>query len=196
MKPKSSVKTSLILLPLTVAVTAAVTVGVLRIPWGSIGLPVTLGVPVIDLSSPPRAAAEDARPAALELGEPETPPPAGPAHDGAGPEPVILVAMESAPDEVAAPSPQPPSEPADGPETAASAPDNVPVDYARLQDNLKLVTDTLERFNQKLLRMIAQARAAQQQEEKAAARRREASVPEVEAPPASPPPDEEETLRQ
>ncbi len=158
MKPRS-VKTSLILLPLSVAVTAAVTAGVLSVPWGSIELPVALGVPVIDLSSPPMAAAEDARPAALELGEPETPPPAGP-------------------------------------ETAASAPDNAPVDYARLQDNLKLVTDTLERFNQKLLRMIAQARAGQQQEEKAAARRREASEPEVEAPPSSPAPDEEETLRQ
>ena len=165
MKPKSSVKTSLILLPLTVAVTAAVTVGVLRIPWGSIEFPVPFRVPVIELSSPPTAAAEDARLAVLELGELETPPPAGPAHDGAGPEPLILAAMTSAPDEVAAPPPQPTSEPADGPETASAAPDDAHVDYARLQDNLELVTDTLERFNQKLLRIIAQARAEQRRQE-------------------------------
>ena len=36
-----------------------------------------------------------------------------------------------------------------------------PVDYARLNQDVLLVADTLERFNQKLLRMIAQARAAQ-----------------------------------
>ncbi len=40
-----------------------------------------------------------------------------------------------------------------------------PVDYARLNGDVKVVTDTLERFNQKLLLMIAQARAAQQQSE-------------------------------
>ena len=34
------------------------------------------------------------------------------------------------------------------------------VDYARLHKDVQVVTSTLERFNQKLLRMIAQARAA------------------------------------
>ena len=38
---------------------------------------------------------------------------------------------------------------------------NDPIDYARLNTNVGVVTDTLERFNQKLLRMIAQAKAAQ-----------------------------------
>ncbi len=39
------------------------------------------------------------------------------------------------------------------------------VDYERLNRDVRLVTDTLERFNQKLLRMIAQARAVQAQNE-------------------------------
>ncbi len=39
------------------------------------------------------------------------------------------------------------------------------VDYERLNSDVRLVTETLERFNQKLLRMIAQARAAQAQTE-------------------------------
>ncbi len=38
---------------------------------------------------------------------------------------------------------------------------NQPIDYARLNTNVRLVTDTLDRFNGKLLRMIAQAKAAQ-----------------------------------
>ncbi len=39
------------------------------------------------------------------------------------------------------------------------------VDYERLNRDVKLVAETLERFNQKLLRMIAQARAVQAQNE-------------------------------
>ena len=46
------------------------------------------------------------------------------------------------------------------PTFSASVP-NDPIDYARLNTNVGVVTDTLERFNQKLLRMIAQAKAAQ-----------------------------------
>ncbi len=38
---------------------------------------------------------------------------------------------------------------------------NDPIDYVRLNKDVRVVTDTLERFNQKLLRMIAQAKAAQ-----------------------------------
>lgn len=53
-----------------------------------------------------------------------------------------------------APTPAPPPTPAPEPE-----PD--PVDYARLNQDVIVVADTLERFNQKLLRMIAQARAEQ-----------------------------------
>ena len=40
-----------------------------------------------------------------------------------------------------------------------------PVDYLRLNGDVKVVADTLERFNQKLLLMIAQVRAAQRQAE-------------------------------
>ena len=38
------------------------------------------------------------------------------------------------------------------------------VDYARLNHDVRIVADTLERFNQKLLRMIAQAKASQRQD--------------------------------
>ena len=44
--------------------------------------------------------------------------------------------------------------------TLSASEPNVPIDYARLNTNVGVVTDTLERFNQKLLRMIAQAKAA------------------------------------
>ena len=145
-------KTGLVILPLTVAVTAAATVGILRIPWRSIiQLPVSLGLLLIDRPSPPPAATKEAAPAAPQRGEPDTPPAA--VEQAAGPEPIILAATVSVPDEAAAPEP------------AAAPPASAPVDYARLQDNLKLVTDALERFNQKLLRIIAQARAEQQRQE-------------------------------
>ncbi len=52
--------------------------------------------------------------------------------------------------------------------TLSASEPNVPIDYARLNTNVGVVTDTLERFNQKLLRMIAQARALQQQQQAAA----------------------------
>ena len=51
---------------------------------------------------------------------------------------------------------------------AEQPPQNEPVDYARLNKDVRVVADTLERFNQKLLRMIAQARALQQQQKAAA----------------------------
>ncbi len=51
---------------------------------------------------------------------------------------------------------------------AEQPPENEPVDYARLNKEVRVVADTLERFNQKLLRMIAQARALQQRQEEAA----------------------------
>ena len=51
---------------------------------------------------------------------------------------------------------------------AEQPPENEPVDYARLNKEVRVVADTLERFNQKLLRMIAQARALQQQQKAAA----------------------------
>ena len=52
------------------------------------------------------------------------------------------------------------------PETTSARPlsagePNDPIDYERLNANVRVVTDTLDRFNQKLLRMIAQAKSAQ-----------------------------------
>ncbi len=46
-------------------------------------------------------------------------------------------------------------------QTLSASEPNQAIDYARLNTNVRVVTDTLERFNQKLLRMIAQAKAAQ-----------------------------------
>ena len=67
------------------------------------------------------------------------------------------------------------------PPAAPEAAEDDQVDYNRLNHDMKVVADTLESFNQKLLRMIAQARAAQQQEAEAKRRR---ETPEVETPPA------------
>jgi hypothetical protein len=46
-------------------------------------------------------------------------------------------------------------------ESLAAGEQNQPIDYMRLNSDVRVVTDTLDRFNQKLLRMIAQAKAAQ-----------------------------------
>lgn len=45
-------------------------------------------------------------------------------------------------------------------QTLSASEPNETVDYARLNANVRVVTDTLERFNQKLLRMIARTKAA------------------------------------
>ncbi len=46
-------------------------------------------------------------------------------------------------------------------ESLAVGEQNQPIDYMRLNSDVRVVTDTLDRFNQTLLRMIAQAKAAQ-----------------------------------
>ena len=57
----------------------------------------------------------------------------------------------------------PPTEPVADPVDVAPPPGPAePVDYSRLSDDVILVATTLDHFNQKLLRLIAQARAAQQ----------------------------------
>ena len=53
----------------------------------------------------------------------------------------------------------PPAEPVEA-ATPPAPPE--PVDYSRLNEDVILVATTLDHFNQKLLRLIAQARAAQQ----------------------------------
>jgi len=50
----------------------------------------------------------------------------------------------------------------------APEPEPDPIDYSRLNTDVREVADTLERFNQKLLRIIAQTRAEQIRAERAA----------------------------
>ncbi len=133
-------KTVLIALPLTVLITAAATVAVLVKPWGVLQVLDMIGTSVAGPSStgtPPPAAAisEHVVDTATEAIEPtivEIPP----AFDDA--ETVTLPV---------------------GPELQTQPADEV--DYARLNHDVRIVADTLERFNQKLLRMIAQAKASQ-----------------------------------
>lgn len=61
----------------------------------------------------------------------------------------------------------PPTAVAEAP--AAEMPPAQPVDYARLNQDVIVVAETLERFNQKLLRIIAQVRAEQLRAEAQAA---------------------------
>ncbi len=136
-------KTVLIALPLTVLITAGATVAVLVKPWGVLQVLDMIGASVAGPTStgtPPPAAAisEHVVDAATEATEP-TEPTIGempPAFDDA--ETVTLAV---------------------GRELQTQSNDEV--DYARLNHDVRIVADTLERFNQKLLLMIAQAKASQ-----------------------------------
>jgi hypothetical protein len=80
----------------------------------------------------------------------------------------------------AAPAPvQAPLEPEPEPEA---------VDYERLNQDVQVVAQSLERFNQKLLRMIAQARAVQAQNERAKAAAGTGAGPDSSAHQAEPAP--------
>jgi hypothetical protein len=82
------------------------------------------------------------------------PPGRHPARETADTSLVIIASPTPAPERPIAQEPALPSE---------------PVDYARLNQEVIVVAETLERFNQKLLRMIAQARAEQLRAEAQAA---------------------------
>jgi hypothetical protein len=94
--------------------------------------------------------------AAGSHGKAVVPPPMSAAEETADTSLVIHASPTPVPDatvaEAPAPTPAPPPEPEPEPD---------PVDYARLNQDVIVVAETLERFNQKLLRMIAQARAEQ-----------------------------------
>ncbi len=188
---KNNAKTILVALPLTIALTVAATLTVQRIPWDTLGVLLSAARSVITPAErPPRTASPpmhargrpDPEPVGLTgeqdpfvvvVAEPFPPQQeeADPA-DSPGeklPQAALASALETAP---AAYEPQGNGQPsaASAPkEGAAQASPPKPVDYVKLQENVKLVTDTLDRFNQKLLRMIAQARAEQKRQQEAEA---------------------------
>lgn len=140
--------------PTAVLLSAGATVAVLVFPWNTAALPAPmLGLlkggavwaPAIFGGDAPQATPEmaviDEPPAAAEIAD----------HDM-----VIEIAANAAIDDVLAAPPPP-----------APAPPE-PVDYARLNDEVMLVAETLDRFNQKLLLLLAQAKASSQKAEQAA----------------------------
>lgn len=167
---KINAKTILVALPLTIALTVTATLTVQRIPWNTLGVLLSAARSVITPAErPPRTAS----PPMHARGRPD-PEPVGLTGEQDPfvvklPQAALASALETAP---AAYEPQGNGQPsaASAPkEGAAQASPPKPVDYVKLQKNVKLVTDTLDRFNQKLLRMIAQARAEQKRQQEAEA---------------------------
>lgn len=130
-------KITLIALPAAVALTGGALASMLMGPQGLIEAIRAITAQVATDVPPPVAAAARA-------------PVAVPAAGLDDPEFVTLAA---------AGGPEPPP-----PQAAAAATDDA-VDYSKLNHDVKEVADTLERFNQKLLRMIAQARASQKKQQ-------------------------------
>ncbi len=156
------VKIILVAVPAAFVLTAGATVAVLKKPWGVLKLVETVG----SAAESPAAATEPAASPSAPVG-PIQPEEAPVSASIIAPAPALLTigrASDAAVDEQ--------------------------VDYARLNRDVKVVADTLESFNQKLLRMIAQARAAQQREEVAPPL---GELPDVEAPPAAQLVEDEET---
>ncbi len=160
-------------MPLAAVLTVAGTVAVLKKPWGVLKLVDTVGASTESLAGAMASFAP------------------GHAHVAAS------FAGETSPVTAIRTPPAVAAEQANAASVTAGrgreAGDDGQVDYNRLNRDMGVVADTLESFNQKLLRMIAQARATQQQEAEASRRR---ETPEVETPPAPQPPHEEETLTQ
>jgi len=142
----------LVTLPVATVMATASTVAVLKTPWnvlhGTAGALVALGQWHLAPGEPAAGSKEPAL--ALELQMP-------------------VVEAAAVVDPPPAPAPVEPAEVAMTPVPAATVPvdlsqkrgEDESVDYARLRKDVQVVTSTLERFNQKLLRMIAQARAGQ-----------------------------------
>ena len=171
---KINAKTILVALPLTIALTVTATLTVQRIPWDTLGVLLSVARSVIaPAERPPRSLTGEQDPFVVVVAEPF--PPQQEEADQAEstgeklPQAALASALETEP---AAYEPQGNGQPsaASAPkEGAAQASPPKPVDYMKLQENLKLVTVTLDRFNQKLLRMIAQARAEQKRQQEAEA---------------------------
>ncbi len=140
-------RTTFVAVPLAAALAAATTVGIFETPWNALpgvfdGVVTTVSGPLVALG---RVATQ---PDATETPIADTP--------------VTVLDTATVIDPVVEPAPEP------EPVAVVQAPDRIilqrepndPIDYSRLNADVRVVTDTLERFNQKLLRMIAQAKAA------------------------------------
>lgn len=126
-------RTFFVAIPLAAALTATAAVTIFETPWNA--LPGVFGGMVTTGSGP-----------LVALG-----------RIGDGPEiaPVTVAAPPAVFDTAAVVElPQPAADARPEPEP------NETIDYSRLNTDVRTVTDTLERFNQKLLTMIAQAKAA------------------------------------
>lgn len=143
-------KAILVALPVAAVVTTASTLVVLKTPWRAI--PGTTGALVAAAQwhpAPDEPAVVPEEPALIA--ESPVPTPEATAVVDVPPPPAVGEPAEAAAPPVPA-IPATMSEPRGEEES---------VDYARLRKDVQVVTSTLERFNQKLLRMIAQARAVQ-----------------------------------
>jgi len=130
------VRTMSVAVPLAAALTAAATVTIFETPWNA--LPGMFGGMVTTSTGPLVALGHIVtEPIVAHVVVTDTP---GAVLDTA----TVIELPESAPDE-----------------SLSAAAGNDPIDYMRLNTDVRVVTDTLDRFNQKLLRMIAQAKAAQ-----------------------------------
>lgn len=148
-----------VVLPLAIVATAAITVAITSVPWAStlrrlsaVGILINSRVtPWLHRDKPITQPPVLDHTVIIE----STPEPIEPINDELAPEPVVPITLE----------PAVPVLPAPLVETAPAVVEIVeprePVDYARLNQEVMHVADALDRFNQKLLRMIAQARASQ-----------------------------------
>ena len=127
-------------LPLAIVATTAITVAIMSVPWAStLRRLSTVGVLINSRIAPwPR---RDPQPPVL---------------DHALIIEAVPGAAEQSPIEIPAELAAQPAVPI----TPEPAEPNEPVDYARLNQGVMHMADTLDRFNQKLLRMIAQAKAS------------------------------------
>jgi hypothetical protein len=145
-----TLKAILVALPVAAVVATASTLAALNIPWkvlpGNAGALVAARQwhPVSDelatVEQEPALTAEPQVPTTKAISVVDVPQPpvvVEPTEGAAPPVPVIPTALSELRDE------------------------DESVDYSRLNMDVHVVTSTLERFNQKLLRMIAQARASQ-----------------------------------
>lgn len=151
-------KTIVVMLSLAVLLLAGGTVAAIKIPWTRVAPSSAVGLlmgvralqPHFGLIEPVAAEPAVADPVAAEPIE--------------APEPVEVVEVANAdtsltlpPGAVAAPVEEPVVA-----EAPAKKPPPEPVDYSRLNHDVRVVAKTLDRFNQKLLLLIAQARAQKQ----------------------------------
>ncbi len=128
--------TMFVAVALTAVLTAAATVAIFETPWNALpgvfaGMVITRTGPLV---APGHVATE---PDVARLAVIDAPP-------AALDTPTVIELPESTPVR-----------------TLSASEPNEAIDYARLNTNVRVVTTTLDRFNRKLLRMIAQAKAAQ-----------------------------------